>query len=215
MKIQKIQALMTKNLGIKQLTNIVTKKQINTYTKSNMEKTFCVTIPIVMYMATIKKTMEELAANKAKEASNRVVPNNTEWNEKQSRATLKDEGLTTKLEQNKYLNNDGTIKKDKLKQYKENHPVSHKGSPDDMSTSSVEMDSGFKIDSSGDIDIKSIDTKMCPELETIYNAPPINTPEGLVKTIFGELPEGVDLDWDLWSALKNLASDIFNPGEWF
>ncbi len=90
-----------------------------------------------------------------------------------------------------------------------------KGSPDDMSTSSVEMDSGFKIDSSGDIDIKSIDTKMCPELETIYNAPPINTPEGLVKTIFGELPEGVDLDWDLWSALKNLASDIFNPGEWF
>lgn len=86
-----------------------------------------------------------------------------------------------------------------------------KGSPADE----VSESSGFQLDSSGDIDLKSIDTDMCPELETIYNAPPIYTPEGLVKTIFGELPEGVDLDWDLWSALKDLASDILHPGEWF
>ena len=208
MKIQKIQSLIIRKLNIRQLTNTVTNKQKNACT-NNMGKTFCATIPIVMYMATTKKTMEELAANKAKEASNRFVPNNTEWNEKQSRATLKDEGITTKFEQNKYLNNDGTIKKDKLKQYQDNHPVSHRGAPDEE----VSETSGFQLDSSGNIDLESIDTNMCPELETIYNASPFSTPDGLVETIFDELPGGVDIDMDLWSTLKNLASDILNPGD--
>ena len=149
-----------------------------------------------------------------RDANNTINCNNAIAEQK----SLLDEGKITKSEYNNrvkeikdYYNKADDLPADVSSSSIKQKEPQFKGAPDEE----IGETSGFQVDSSGDIDLKSIDTDMCPELETIYNAPPIYTPEGLVKTIFGELPEGVDLDWDLWSALKDLASDILNPGEWF
>lgn len=53
------------------------------------------------------------------------------------------------------------------------------------------------------------DLMMDPKLEEIYNAPPIDTPEGLLESLFGELPPGYSMDMDLLDTLKGLAKDVF------
>lgn len=53
------------------------------------------------------------------------------------------------------------------------------------------------------------DLMMDPRLEEIYNAPEVNTPEGLLENIFGELPDGFSMDMNLLDTLKGLAKDVF------
>ncbi len=85
---------------------------------------------------------------------------------------------------------DESTKKDLL------NKVSFTGSPE-ISAEDIDLDSEYMMN---------------PELETIYHAPPIETPEGLVKTIFGELPPDVDIDMDMWSSLRSMAKSVF--GGW-
>lgn len=59
------------------------------------------------------------------------------------------------------------------------------------------------------IDPNDPDLMMDPKLEEIYNAPEINTPEGLLENIFGELPDGFSMDMNLLDTLKGLAKDVF------
>lgn len=93
-----------------------------------------------------------------------------------------------------------------------------KGAPqEDLANQSSEVDAytAPTIDTTPeDIDIDSINSDMCPELEAIYNAPPVDTPEGLVGSIFEDLPEGVDIDMSLWNTLKNMANGIVDDGDW-
>ena len=60
----------------------------------------------------------------------------------------------------------------------------------------------------------NIDIRMDPVLQEIHDAPPLNTVEGLMTSIFGEIPAGVNFDWDLWTALKEIANDIMDIGDW-
>ena len=53
------------------------------------------------------------------------------------------------------------------------------------------------------------DLMMDPKLEEIYNAPSIDTPHGLLNSIFGDLPSGFNMDMDLLGTLKGLAKDVF------
>lgn len=98
-----------------------------------------------------------------------------------------------KNELDKALKN-GDITQDEYTKYCSK--VNFTGSPE-ISADDMELDSEYMMN---------------PELEAIYHAPPIDTPEGLVKTIFGELPPGVDIDMDLWSSLKSMAKGVF--GSW-
>ena len=59
------------------------------------------------------------------------------------------------------------------------------------------------------IDPNDPDLMMDPRLEEIYNAPEVNTPEGLLENIFRELPDGFNMDMNLLDTLKGLAKDVF------
>lgn len=63
-------------------------------------------------------------------------------------------------------------------------------------------------------EMNSIDIQMDPVLQEIHDAPPLDTVEGLMTSIFGEIPAGVHFDWDLWKALKEIANDIIDIGDW-
>ena len=63
-------------------------------------------------------------------------------------------------------------------------------------------------------EMNNIDIRMDPVLQEIHDAPPLDTVEGLMTSIFGEIPAGVNFDWDLWSALKGIANDIIDIGDW-
>ena len=84
-----------------------------------------VATPILAYMATTKKIKQERENNKQEEASNRFKPNDTEWNEKQSRKTLAAHNITSKQEQDKYIGSDGKLNSDG------NKKTSFKASTDD------------------------------------------------------------------------------------
>lgn len=63
-------------------------------------------------------------------------------------------------------------------------------------------------------EMNNIDIRMDPVLQEIHDAPPLDTVEGLMTSIFGEIPAGVNFDWDLWSILKEIANDIIDIGDW-
>ena len=98
---------------------------------ANTEILPVVTVPLVAYMATVKKTMNDLENNKAIEQANNYKPNNVTWNEQQSRKELKSLGITQKSEQDRFITEKGTIKQHDLDKYKQKHSISHRGLPDD------------------------------------------------------------------------------------
>ena len=177
-----------KKINIKKLLNFSFKKQ--------KELPLVFMPPIVMYN------------QKGRRDANNTINCNDAIAEQKS---LLDEGKITKSEYNNrvkeikdYYNKADDLPADASSSSIKQKEPQFKGAPDEE----VSETSGFQLDSSGNIDLESIDTNMCPELETIYNASPFSTPDGLVETIFDELPGGVDIDMDLWSTLKNLASCI-------
>ena len=131
MNIQKINInKLTHNYNKNILTSI-RKKFSGKVKNANTEILPVVTVPLVAYMATVKKTMNDLESNKAIEQANNYKPNNVTWNEQQSRKELKSLGITQKSEQNRFITKKGTIKQDDLDKYKQKHSISHKGLPDD------------------------------------------------------------------------------------
>lgn len=56
--------------------------------------------------------------------------------------------------------------------------------------------------------VNSINEKMCPECEEIYNAIPTEIPEGLMSNIMGDIPEGFMGDKDLLKMLKDMTKDF-------
>lgn len=226
MKIQKISIEKCKNYYSKKLTTPETNKLSNQMSKTSMEFLPVVSVPLVAYMATVKKTMKNLAINKAIEQANHNKSNDVTWHEKQSRKTLNDQGITRKSDQNYYINDDGTLKQQDLNKYIKEHPVSHKGAPENIEVKPATLDKKIIGDSpkiyneelsNGGInnppeslfDPNDPDLMMDPKLEEIYNAPEINTPEGLLENIFGELPDGFSMDMNLLDTLKGLAKDVF------
>jgi len=67
------------------------------------------------------------------EADDRLKPNNAEWNEKQSRETLKEHGITNKHEQDQYIGSDGKLNTDGHKK------TPFKGSSEDMEAAPSDM----------------------------------------------------------------------------
>ena len=169
-----------------------------------------VSIPIVAYMATTKKIKEEREYNKNEEASKRLKPNDTEWNEKKSRKILAEHNITNKQEQDKYIGTDGKLNSDS------NKKTPFKASTDDQHFDVEAQDNLVLSKDEMKIlhEMNSIDIQMDPVLQEIHDAPPLDTVEGLMTSIFGEIPAGVNFDWDLWSALKGIANDIIDIGDW-
>lgn len=158
-------------------------------------------------MATTKKTMEELAAKKAEEASNRMVPNNAEWYEKQSRKILKEHNITSKKEQDKYIGTDGKLNTDGHKK------INFKGSPEDgIDDSILASDPELARDLR---ELQSIDTSLSPELQEYRDLPDFDNPRELLEYFIGdELPDDVILDWDLWSVLETMWEELLDIGDW-
>ena len=63
-------------------------------------------------------------------------------------------------------------------------------------------------------EIDKMDMHLDPVLQEIHDAPPLNTVEGLMTSIFGEIPEGVNFDWDLWSIIDDAIDEILDIGDW-
>ena len=102
-----------------------------------------VATPILAYMATTKKIKQERENNKQEEASKRFKPNDTEWNEKQSRKTLAEHNITSKQEQDKYIGSDGKLNTDG------NKKTSFKASTDDQQFAPAET--SYSGETYGDI----------------------------------------------------------------
>ncbi len=214
--------------------------------KNNTYKLPVVSVPILEFMATTKKTMATLNANKAEEQASRVKLDNVTWEEKQSRKILKNNGISKKSEQNKLLDSDGSINK-------KGQSISHKGAPEDTHFEPQTMDDNMQNEPTGfwdsiknkyqevqskfkkilgindetvvetttlsdvkadiqlqqDLDwVNSINEKMCPECEEIYNAIPTEIPDGLMSNIMGDIPEGFMGDKDLLKMLKDMTKDF-------
>ena len=200
---------------------------------ANTEILPVVTVPLVAYMATVKKTMNDLENNKAIEQANNYKPNNVTWNEQQSRKELKSLGITQKSEQDRFITEKGTIKQHDLDKYKQKHSISHKGAPDDLDAHETTLDaditgdppqiydenkvlSGLSAESREMLDeINNTDMSLPPDLQEILDMPSVDTPEGFINTIFGDLPEGMSVDEDIWSMLKGIANEILDIGDWF
>ena len=61
-----------------------------------------------------------------------------------------------------------------------------------------------------------LNTDLPPDLQEIYDAPPIKTPEGIISSILGDdflENNNIDLHWDFLSTLKKMAADILDFGD--
>ena len=59
-------------------------------------------------------------------------------------------------------------------------------------------------------EINNTDMSLPPDLQEIIDMPSIDTPDGFLDTIFGELPEGMSVPSDIWSMLKGIAHNILD-----
>ncbi len=143
---------------------------------------------------------DEMIKSKDLHSSHHPVTDNTNKSEK----ILEQNGVS-KSDLNKYINKDGTLNQ-------KGKNISHKGSPND----NINLEEDFSPELQADLDeIEDLVPELDPELKEVLYAPPIDTPEGLIETIFGELPEGADIDWDLWDLLKEMADEILDFGDIF
>lgn len=105
-----------------------------------------------------------------------------------------------------YINPDTGYPNSNGKRILSKSDTTFKGAPEDIDESSVEMDFELQADVA---ELKELDTGLCPELQEVYDAPPLVTTDDVIESIFDTLPDGVDWDdWDLWSILKQIAQEI-------
>lgn len=64
-------------------------------------------------------------------------------------------------------------------------------------------------------EINNTDMSLPPDLQEIIDMPSIDTPDGFLDTIFGELPDGMSVPSDIWSMLKGIAHNILDLGDLF
>ena len=177
-----------------------------------------VTAPIVAYWSTQKnkelreKTINnEIEKSKKLNSSHHPVKDTTETN---TEALKKADFTDSEIAQ--HLNSKGEIKDQETKDLLKSKHIKFKGSTDDQHFD-IEAQDKFVL-SNDEVKILNemgnIDIRMDPVLQEIHDAPPLDTVEGLMTSIFGEIPAGVHFDWDLWKALKEIANDIIDIGDW-
>ena len=185
-----------------------------------------VSTAIIAYMASTKKIKQEREINKLAESADNNKPNDTEWYEQHSREELKKHGITRKNEQDKYIGSDGKLNTDG------NKKINFKGSPENSNntTSRIEdnnMDSSehFADIDNSDIDnipglhedlteLNSVGIDMSPELQEIYDAPPIESAQELIEQLLGDLADSVNIDWDFESIIDTMLDEITDIGDW-
>ena len=177
-----------------------------------------VTAPIVAYWSTQKnkelreKTINnEIEKSKKLNSSHHPVKDTTETN---TEALKKADFTDSEIAQ--HLNSKGEIKDQETKDLLKSKHIKFKGSTDDQHFD-IEAQDKFVL-SNDEVKILNemgnIDIRMDPVLQEIHDAPPLDTVEGLMTSIFGEIPAGVHFDWDLWKALKEIANNIIDIGDW-
>ena len=193
--------------------------------KSKLEKNNRLTIPIVtnpiiVYMATTEKTMADLEKNKLTEAANRLKPNDTAWNEKQSRNALKKAGITSHREQDKYIDSDGKLntagkKQVSFKGEEEQDIAGQYSDPDEISDTVPECDTisdkiPLSINIPDNIDFKQLDVSLPPDLQRAVDMSSIDSGDDLISTMFDYVPEdGYDLNKDLFDNFKEMLENLF------
>ena len=205
MKIYKINNFTSKKFFNKKtkLNQIFNRKLITSKTREK-EVPF-VTLPLIAYASLkgIRDTNNSSnctkAINKQKELFNNGTIDKNEYNQR------------VKEIKNYYNEADKLPDKVSSSQIKRNEPQ-FRGSPDNTDL----QDDTISPELQADLDeIEDLVPELDPELKEVLYAPPIDTPEGLIETIFGELPEGADIDWDLWDLLKEMADEILDFGDIF
>ena len=182
-----------------------------------------VVVPILAYMQTQKDKIKEKLAKEALKKSDKYFTDNYHDSVEQ----LKKAGVKGNYE--KYIDStSGRLNSSGNKIT--NTPF--KGAPDDLNTHATTLDEDItsnpsKIYNTSDLsdldsesremldEINNTDMSLPPDLQDIIDMPSIDTPEGFIDTIFGDLPEGMSVDEDIWSMLKNIADDILDFGDWF
>ena len=205
-----MQRTQCKNIFQKLTNNVLRSKKNQSITNLKYVMPY-VAVPIVAYNTKTDANERTLAQNLEKGKAHTPVTDNTETNTK----ALRKAGIRKK-DINKELDKDGNLKNESTKKDLDSKKISHKGAPDDQH---------FDVEAQDDLvlskdemkilhEMNSIDIQMDPVLQEIHDAPPLDTVEGLMTSIFGEIPAGVNFDWDLWSALKEIANDIMDIGDW-
>lgn len=185
----------------------------NTTKTVQMENLPYVTVPLIVYIQS-KTSQNNLDSNlvkeTAKDSTNHPITYRTETNIK----ALKKAGLN-ESEAKKHINSNGYIDDDGKNICKNKNITSFKGAPQENvdldNDPALMMDSELKADLK---DLNSIGTEMSPELEKIYESPVLDSPEEILTSIYGEIPEGFDIDWDFWSILKSIYDEILDFGDW-
>lgn len=171
---------------------------------------------------------EEKTKCKELHSSNHPITDNTKYNTR----ALENAGYN-KSEIEQHLDKNGNIADNTTKQDLRNKNIPFKGDPDDLDAHEATLDSdltgdapqiydenkvlsGLSAESREMLDeINNTDMSLPPDLQDIIDMPSIDTPEGFIDTIFGDLPEGMSVDEDIWSMLKGIANEILDIGDWF
>lgn len=184
------------------LLELKTNKSFTKNIKQNKSEILpLVSMPLVAYIVspTAKKKLSENITN---DAVNKITKNSTSTPISDRTAknlqALKDAGVP-QSERSKYIKSDGYMDNDGKVICRKNGVTSFTGSPQEVIDNPPEAL----------FDPNDPDLMMDPKLEEIYNAPPIDTPHGLLNSIFGDLPSGFNMDMDLLGTLKGLAKDVF------
>lgn len=204
---------------LKNLRNIKLKPK----TKSYQQALPFVSVPLLAYnvQSDAKARGKAIALEHGK--ANHTITDNTEKNIKAlKKAGYKDVDINRELDKHGNLKNESTKK-----------AIASKGAPDDLDAHEANLDGDITGEPSqiydvnsdlSDLDsesremlneINNTDMSLPPDLQEIIDMPSIDTPEGFIETIFGELPDGMSVPSDIWSMLKGIADDILDFGDWF
>ena len=183
-----------------------------------------VAVPILAYMQTHEDKIKEKLAKEALKKSDKYFTDNYHDSVEQ----LKKAGV--KGNYNKYIDStSGRLNSSGNKIT--NTPF--KGDPDDLNAHEANLDGDITGEPSqiydvnsdlSDLDsesremlneINNTDMSLPPDLQEIIDMPSIDTPDGFLDTIFGDLPDGMSVAGDVWSMLKDIANDILDVGDWF
>ncbi len=182
-----------------------------------------VAVPILAYMQTQKDKIKEKLAKEALKKSDKYFTDNYHDSVEQ----LKKAGV--KGNYDKYIDStSGRLNSSGNKIT--NTPF--KGAPDDLNTHATTLDEDItgnpsKFYNNSDLsdldsesremlnEINNTDMSLPPDLQEIIDMPSIDTPDGFLDTIFGELPDGMSVPSDIWSMLKGIAHNILDLGDLF
>lgn len=215
--------VLDKNIVYQFKLKILKNKLIKPATKSYQQALPLVSVPLLAYNIQSDAEARRGAMVLEHGKANHIVTDNTEKNIK----ALKKAGYKN-VDINRELDKHGNLKNESTKK-----AITSKGAPDDLDAHEATLDaditgdppqiydenkvlSGLSAESREMLDeINNTDMSLPPDLQEIIDMPSIDTPEGFIETIFGELPDGMSVPSDIWSMLKGIADDILDFGDWF